>query len=61
MGLGARIEKALDKVYLRFRHPDAFTVTSGQPGDFSYSIPRRLYATVRRGSCFGWTTAASSA
>jgi PPOX class probable F420-dependent enzyme len=45
MGLGARIEKALDGVYLRFRHPAAFTVTSGEPGDFS-SLRDHKYALI---------------
>ena len=34
MSLAIRAGKAMDKVYLRMRHPRAFEVTSGRSGGF---------------------------
>lgn len=44
-GLGPRIEKSLDGVYLRFRHRRAFTITDGEIGDFR-SLRKHKYALL---------------
>jgi uncharacterized protein len=44
-GVGARFEKWLDGMYLRFRHRGAFDVTTGEAGDFS-SLRGHKYALI---------------
>jgi PPOX class probable F420-dependent enzyme len=45
MSLAVRAGKAMDKVYLRMRHPRAFEVTSGEVGGFG-SLRGRKYVLI---------------
>jgi uncharacterized protein len=45
MSLALRAGKAMDKVYLRMRHPAAFDVTSGQSGSFD-ALRGHKYALI---------------